>query len=135
MCPTILTVNVHASTHRQLFPRTGRINQPRSGSRRRDRGRPLVYTPAAPFHEARTARAVVNYLEKLPLDCVRQIHISGPRLWNGVLWDAHETLQANDYDLLAWALARCDLEVVTLEYFWQRDLGEQLWILPEILAG
>ncbi|MBN1484082.1 MAG: DUF692 family protein [Chloroflexia bacterium] len=57
------------------------------------------------------------YLEQLPLDRVVEIHTSGPRRNNGCLIDSHETLQQEDYDLLAWLLQRTEPQVITLEYW------------------
>lgn len=68
---------------------------------------------AAAFH----GMDVEAYLAQLPLERVRQIHVSGVREVGGVLQDAHETLSAEDYDLFRWALERTRPEAVTLEYF------------------
>lgn len=78
---------------------------------------------------------VEAYLNRLPLERVRQIHASGPREKDGHLYDLHQPLQAVDYVLLEWVLARTRPEVVTLEYIQERDaLGEQIHRLKEILA-
>jgi len=70
---------------------------------------------------------VRQYLAGLPLEKTRQIHVSGPRAKGGVLYDAHEELEEEDYRLLAWVLERCEPEVVTLEYFRDKHrLREQL---------
>jgi uncharacterized protein (UPF0276 family) len=75
------------------------------------------------------------YVSALPLDRVRQIHVSGIRMRNGRWYDAHESLQEEDYRLLAWALERCDPVMVTLEYFRQEaPLREQIGRLGEVLA-
>lgn len=59
---------------------------------------------------------VRDYLEQLPLERVGQIHVNHPE-WNDQrLWDAHEVLQSEDYELLEWALSRCQPGSVTLEY-------------------
>ncbi|MEN6408430.1 MAG: DUF692 family multinuclear iron-containing protein [Anaerolineaceae bacterium] len=59
---------------------------------------------------------VREYLLLLPLERVGQIHVNHPE-WNGArLWDAHEALQEEDYELLEWSLARCQPRAVTLEY-------------------
>jgi hypothetical protein len=63
----------------------------------------------------------MDYLQRLPLDKVRQIHLSGPRTRAGRLYDAHEPMSEEDYALLEWTLARVDPEVVTLEYFRDRE--------------
>ncbi|MBG0770061.1 MAG: DUF692 family protein [Anaerolineaceae bacterium] len=60
---------------------------------------------------------IEDYLLELPLERVREVHISGVRKVDGVVRDAHETLHEADYDLLAWVLQRITPEVVTLEYF------------------
>ncbi len=75
-----------------------------------------------------------DYLGLLPLRKVRQIHLSGPRMRAGRLYDAHEPMGEEDYSLLEWTLARTDPEVVTLEYFRDRDaLQIQLERLKAIL--
>ena len=72
----------------------------------------------------------------LPLDRVVQIHVSGPRVQEGRLVDVHETLQAIDYELLRFVLARTDPQVVTLEYIRDRDaLREQLVQLRSLLEA
>lgn len=59
---------------------------------------------------------VEDYLSALPLDTVRQIHVSGPRVKDGRLVDAHEPMQEEDYRLLEVALRRTNPTLVTLEY-------------------
>jgi len=77
---------------------------------------------------------VHDYLSSLPLNRVMQVHVSGPRIRNGGLVDAHESLQEIDYALLDFVLARTQPQVVTLEYIRQRDvLQEQLFRLRETL--
>ena len=61
--------------------------------------------------------SIEAYLLGLPLERVREIHVSGVREVDGVLRDAHEPLREADYDLLAWVLRRTKPEMVTLEYF------------------
>ena len=78
---------------------------------------------------------VYDYLDRLPLEKTRQIHISGPRLRNGALYDAHQPLVDEDYRLLEWALAHTDPEVVTLEYYQEKEpLRQQLTRLAAMLA-
>lgn len=75
-----------------------------------------------------------DYLDLLPLDKVRQIHVSGPRTRGDRLYDAHEALMQEDYALLEWTLARTDPQVVTLEYFRDRDaLASQIEKIKAIL--
>jgi len=79
---------------------------------------------------------VERYLEKLPLERVKQIHISGARVQRGFLCDAHEALGAEDYTLLKWALERTQPQIVTLEYTRETEaLRKQLRKLREITAG
>lgn len=76
-----------------------------------------------------------DYLAALPLDRVVQLHVSGPRWEDGVLRDAHEPLQEEDYELLREVLRRTRPRAVTLEY--HRDeaaLKEQVARLRAILA-
>jgi len=86
---------------------------------------------AADYHSVQ----VHEYIEALPLNEVRQIHISGVRKKGRRLFDAHETLQAFDYDLLTWVLTRTKPEVLTLEYFLddKRALREMLSRLHEVI--
>jgi uncharacterized protein (UPF0276 family) len=81
-------------------------------------------------------RHVRSYLEKLPLERMMQIHVSGIRKQFGRLRDAHESLQEEDYTLLKWVLGKCQPRVITLEYFRdQEPLRKQLSALREIIAG
>lgn len=74
------------------------------------------------------------YLSKLPLERVKQIHVSGVRKENGVLYDRHEAMTDLDYELLAWAMDRTEPGVVTLEYFREKEtLQDQLLRLRDIL--
>ena len=77
---------------------------------------------------------IYDYLNRLPLERVVQIHVSGPRMRDGYLYDAHEPLQESDYALLEWVLACTRPQALTLEYFREREaLREQLWRLRGIL--
>lgn len=78
---------------------------------------------------------VKEYLLQLPLDKVRQIHLSGVRKIEGKLCDAHETLVEDDYRLLSWALTRTKPDMVTLEYFKEdkEALREMLTRLRQLL--
>lgn len=77
---------------------------------------------------------VYDYLSGLPLNRVVQVHISGPRMRDGRLVDAHEPLQETDYALLDFVLERTQPQVVTLEYIREREaLREQLFRLRGIL--
>lgn len=79
---------------------------------------------------------VSSYIASLPLEKVRQIHLSGPRTKNGYLYDAHEDLTEIDYELLKWVLTQSKPEVVTLEYVKDREkLREQLVYIKEIIVA
>ena len=65
---------------------------------------------------ARLGLPIETYLGQLPLDRVRQLHISGSRSHGGVLFDAHEALLEEDYALLEWVLRRTKPLALTLEY-------------------
>ena len=58
-----------------------------------------------------------DYLASLPLENVVQVHLAGTRRVNGLLTDAHDTLEEADYRLLGWTLQRCQPKWLTLEYF------------------
>ena len=74
------------------------------------------------------------YLGQLPLERVVQLHVSGPRLRDGIWFDAHEPMADEDYHLLEYTLARCNPEVVTLEYFREpQPLLEQIQRISQIL--
>lgn len=78
---------------------------------------------------------IYDYLQKLPLERTVQIHISGPRVRQQVLQDAHEPMQAEDYQLLEWAMQRTQPQIVTLEYFKDKQaLANQLFQLSSILS-
>jgi hypothetical protein len=77
-----------------------------------------------------------DYLGRLPLEKTRQVHVSGPRQKDGVLFDAHQPLGEEDYNLLEWTLARTCSEVVTLEYYQEKDpLRQQLSRLAAMLSA
>ncbi len=77
---------------------------------------------------------VTEYVSRLPLDRVVQVHASGPRLRKGRLVDAHEPLREADYDLLQYVLPRVRPQMLTLEYIRERRaLREQLMRLREML--
>src|SRR6056297_3075551 len=75
------------------------------------------------------------YLAELPLDRVRQLHVSGPRLRGGVLVDAHEPLRDADVRLLQEMLWATTPWALTLEY--GRDEAEllrQVEVLRDVLG-
>jgi uncharacterized protein (UPF0276 family) len=80
-----------------------------------------------------------DYLARLPLDRLIEIHVSGPRPGpypDGRLVDAHQPMQEVDYELLAWVLARTRPRAVTLEYSKDRaQIVAQLVRLREMIEG
>ena len=103
---------------------------------------------------------VYDYLLRLPLDRVRELHLSGPRPLGRLgpkrqkiildnartvadrmlfaahnLVDAHEPLDEADYALLEWTLARTQPWAISLEYFRRpQALREQLARLAAIIG-
>lgn len=57
-----------------------------------------------------------EYLAKLPLARVREIHTNGPKIVDGEMCDVHEKMVERDYQLLNWAVQNTRAEIVTLEY-------------------
>ena len=55
------------------------------------------------------------YLAALPLDQVREIHFTRPGWQGDQRVDLHQLVQADDLEVLAWALERTPAEAVTLE--------------------
>ena len=85
---------------------------------------------------ARLGLPIEDYLGQLPLERVRQLHISGPRSRDGVLFDAHESLLDEDYALLEWVLRRTQPLALTLEYNREEaGLREQLIRLRGVLGA
>ena len=77
-----------------------------------------------------------EYIGQLPLERVVQVHVSGSRMRNGRRFDAHEPLLEEDYALLDWVLERTQPQILTLEYYRQREpLAEQLARLDRIVHG
>jgi uncharacterized protein (UPF0276 family) len=83
---------------------------------------------------SRLGLSIATYLKWLPLERVRQIHVSGPRPRDGVLVDAHEPLQEEDYSLLQNLLELTRPRALTLEYDRNEDaLKKQVSQLRDIL--
>ena len=75
-----------------------------------------------------------RYFRSLPLFRVREVHASGSRLREGAMVDAHEALQDEDWEALAFVLARTEPEVVTLECTKDKEkLRDQLQRLRAML--
>lgn len=65
---------------------------------------------------SRLGFAIDDYLARLPLERVRQLHVSGPRPVGEPLADVHETLRPEDYRLLERVLEQTEPWAVALEY-------------------
>lgn len=76
-----------------------------------------------------------EYLQCLPLDRAVEIHTSGPtRRQDGILIDQHGVMQDEDYRLLDWAITHTPVQLVTLEYFKDREgLEKQLVELSQMI--
>ena len=76
-----------------------------------------------------------DYLTQLPLHRVQQIHAHSPRLGRqGKLEDAHEPMLDEDYALLEWVLERCQPQIITLEYWKDKQaIREQLYRLRAMI--
>ena len=79
---------------------------------------------------SRFSMTIEDYLAKLPLERVKQLHISGPREKSGILFDAHEPLRERDYKLLKEVLEKTSPWAITLEY--KKVEGETLDMLEHI---
>ena len=58
---------------------------------------------------------VRDYMQALPLDKVREVHIAHPKLDGDQMLDMHQPIDASDLDTLAWVLDHCPAEALTLE--------------------
>jgi uncharacterized protein (UPF0276 family) len=60
---------------------------------------------------------VHDYIRKLPLDRISEIHVNGSGFdKDGFPADTHESMKEEDYKLLQWVLCLSKPEIVTLEY-------------------
>jgi uncharacterized protein len=60
-----------------------------------------------------------QYIQKLPLDRVVEVHISGFQQQGGVYWDDHATLPSTDcLQMLECVIDSCHPQAVTIEYNW-----------------
>jgi uncharacterized protein (UPF0276 family) len=83
---------------------------------------------------SRLGFSFADYLMRLPMERVRQVHVSGPRLRDEVMVDAHEPLLEEDYTLLRELLDLTAPLALTLEYDRNETaLKEQLGKLRAIL--
>jgi uncharacterized protein (UPF0276 family) len=64
-------------------------------------------------------------LERLPLGRVREVHLSGIAVEQGVAWDDHGTAASDEaFELLSFVLERARPAAVTLEYNWAGSFGD-----------
>jgi uncharacterized protein len=69
----------------------------------------------------------VEEVLRLPLEHVREVHLSGMREEQGVVWDEHSSLPTSvEYELLQIVLARAPVEAITHEYNWPPVVGHEL---------
>lgn len=102
----------------------------------------IAHAELAAWHRG---EAVEDYLDRLPLSLVSEVHISGPAMVDGELRDRHEEIGQGEYALLELVLSRAPVSVVALEYggvgplFERRTdhqaLGRQLRRLAPSRAG
>jgi hypothetical protein len=61
---------------------------------------------------------IFQYLDQLPLQRTKEIHVSGTLQFEGegFLWDAHTELEPFDYDLLSYVMQKANPKVITIEY-------------------
>ena len=59
---------------------------------------------------------VEEYIDQLPMERVRQVHLNKPGWKNGRMMDTHQALTEEDYQLFAKILKMCQPWAVTLEY-------------------
>jgi uncharacterized protein (UPF0276 family) len=85
---------------------------------------------------AQLGGTIEDYLARLPLARVRQLHVGGPRWREGRLQDVHEPLLEEDYALLRYVLRSVEPLALTLEYGREESaLREQLDRLGAIVDG
>jgi uncharacterized protein len=82
----------------------------------------LAHARVSAYHRGEEAR---DYLGALPLDKVKEIHVSGARLEADGLRDRHLPLSELDYLLLEEVIAKTpNLNILTLEYGGISDMGK-----------
>lgn len=103
----------------------------------------LLDTSHAKISASHRNEDIFSYLEKFPLEKVKEIHTVGSMMTEEHgLKDKHQEMQEEDYEILNWILQKTNPNVVTLEYggpgelfSWRSDkeaLERQLVRLMEI---
>ncbi len=95
----------------------------------------VLDTGHARVSAARLGLDAHDYLARLPLNQLVEVHVSGPRVRDGRLVDAHEPLEEIDYALLDWVLKQARPQLVALEYTREADaLRDQLLRIRDMLG-
>lgn len=69
----------------------------------------------------------IRALEQIPLGRVREVHLSGIAVEQGVAWDDHGTAASDEaFELLGFVLKRARPAAVTLEYNWAGSFGDDV---------
>jgi len=76
----------------------------------------------------------LHALGQLPLELIREIHISGIRQEQGIAWDDHSAVVPHDVlDLLAYVCNKTHVEAITLEYNLTSELSDSA-IIEQVQA-
>jgi uncharacterized protein len=74
-----------------------------------------------------TGMEVMKEIARLPLERVREVHISGLSVQSGIAWDDHATpAPALVFELLEYVLARNTPLAITMEYNWSPNFPESI---------
>lgn len=74
-----------------------------------------------------TGTDATKEIERLPLECVVEIHISGLNVQSGIVWDDHATpAPASVFGLLERVLERARPRALTLEYNWSPSFPQAI---------
>ena len=72
-----------------------------------------------------TKKDAMSEIDRLPLEKVVEVHLSGLNVQSGIAWDDHATpAPPAVFDLLERVLARVSPTAVTLEYNWSPQFPE-----------
>lgn len=63
----------------------------------------------------------LEYLKRLPLNLVKEIHVSGPRKKDSGYYDVHQNMREEDFAFLETVLSLTNPRIVTLEYGGEGD--------------
>lgn len=77
------------------------------------------------------------YLEALPLEKIREVHVTRPGWQGNQMVDLHQPVQADDFELLGWILDHAPVEAVTIELddFDEQTFVEQINIMRSFLTS